>query len=243
MSNPKVLDQALDEARRALGSEQDVQRLRAKLGELTPTAAPAAAPAKTTALASKVVIGTTVAVLMLAAAIVLMTRAPSTPPSAITPHAVQPLPVPVPEAAAPAPPPVVQPRVEVAPEPKPAAPRRKAIAPAAAPPPTAAPAPPAPKELELLTAAQDAIDRAPQRALGLLEEHARFYPNGSFAQERESLAIDALRKLGRTSAAQERARAFVVRFPKASSTKHLQTWLDDSSATDHKQETQPLPTR
>ena len=243
MSKPKVLDQALDEARRALGSEQDVQRLRAKLGELAPTAAPESEPAKATALTTKVVVGTTVAVLIIAAAIALMPRAPSTPPSANAPHAVQPLSVPVLEATAPAPAPVVQPRVEIAPEPKAVAPRRKAIAAAAAPAPIAEPAPAAPKELELLTAAQDAIDNAPQRALGLLEEHARFYPNGSFAQERESLAIDALRKLGRTSAARERASAFIARFPRASSTKHLQAWLNDSSATDHKQETQPLPTR
>lgn len=90
--------------------------------------------------------------------------------------------------------------------------------------------------------AQDAIEASPQRALGLLDDHARLYPSGNFAQERESLAIDTLRKLGRTTEAQARARAFIARFPKASNVKHLARWLDEQSQPEHKTETQPLPT-
>lgn len=92
-------------------------------------------------------------------------------------------------------------------------------------------------------AAQDALDASPQRALGLLDQHAQLYPSGSFALEREALAIDALRKLGRTSAAQARARAFIDRFPNAPGTKRLRSWLDESAASDHKTATPPLPTR
>jgi hypothetical protein len=105
-----------------------------------------------------------------------------------------------------------------------------------------APGPSAANELKLLQSAQDAIDQSPRRALALLDEHTRAYSAGNFVQERESLAIEALRKLGHKTQAIARARAFVSRFPKASNTKHLQAWLEEMRAADHKIEPERLPT-
>jgi len=246
-SGSPELRKALGEARSALGSEHDVQRLRAKLGDLPPVP-PGGGGVHAAGLGAKAVGVAAVGVLLIAAAIAFVQRTPSAPRAQL-PEIAAPVALP-PEVSAPASaspvaptPPVEVVVPEVAPKPKAIAPRPKlaqAALPQEAP---RAPEPAAPKELELLMSAQDALEASPQRALGLLEQHARIYPSGSFAIERESLAIDALRKLGRTSVAQARARAFIVRFPDAPSAKPLKRWLDESASSDHKEETQPLPTR
>lgn len=247
-SESAALRDALGEARAALGGEADVQRLRAKLGELpavTTAASGAGGVAEAAGLGAKVAALAVAGVVIIALALAFVQRAPqptaprTAPAPAVATAAVPPEPA-APAAAigpAPAEPASVQ---DDAPVLRKLA-RSKAPAPHAQT--IAAPAPAGPKELELLMAAQDALDASPQRALGLLEQHAQLYPSGNFALEREALAIDTLRKLGRTSTAQARARAFIVRFPNAPSTKRLQSWLAESAATDHKNETQPLPTR
>jgi hypothetical protein len=246
-SGSPALRKALEEARGALGSEQDVQRLRAKLGDL-PSVPPGGGGLPATVLGAKAVGIAAVGVLVIAAAIAFVQRTPSTPRAHVTEFAAPVAPTPevsAPASASPvAPTPPVEVVVpEVALKPKAVAPRPK-LAPAALPQEAPrAPEPIAPKELDLLMSAQDALEASPQRALGLLEEHARLYPSGNFAIERESLAIDALRKLGRISMAQARARAFIGRFPNAPSAKPLKRWLDESASSDHKEETQPLPTR
>jgi hypothetical protein len=53
----------------------------------------------------------------------------------------------------------------------------------------------------------------PARALELAERHRAAYPRGTFAQERELLAIEALRGLGRGELAAARAASFRARFP------------------------------
>ncbi|MDD9933104.1 MAG: hypothetical protein OXT09_05850 [Myxococcales bacterium] len=68
-------------------------------------------------------------------------------------------------------------------------------------------------ELELLRRAQRALGRSPSRALALARRHARDYPSGVFAQEREVVAIEAQLKLRRSGVALERAQRFVERFP------------------------------
>lgn len=68
-------------------------------------------------------------------------------------------------------------------------------------------------ELQLLMRARRVVGSAPTRALELTEEHSARYPAGSFAEEREVIAVEALLRLGRTAAAQARARAFHVRYP------------------------------
>lgn len=56
---------------------------------------------------------------------------------------------------------------------------------------------------------------SPAAALALAEEgHARF-PGGVFWQEREAIAIDALGRVGRGSAARSRAEAFLARHPES----------------------------
>jgi hypothetical protein len=249
-SESPALQRALDEARAALGSERDVQRLRAKLGELPPVPPSGGAglggAAQATGLGAKAIGVAAVGVLLIAAAIAFVQRTPDAPAArvpAIAAPAAPPPDVIAPGSASPAAP---APAVELAapdaaPKPKAIAPRPKLAPAAQAPEAPRAPEPVAPKELELLMSAQDAIEASPQRALGLLDEHARVHPNGSFAIERESLAIDALRKLGRVSAAQARARAFIAAFPNAANAKHLRRWLDESASTEHKEEAQPLP--
>ena len=52
-----------------------------------------------------------------------------------------------------------------------------------------------------------------ERAVALTRQHAERCPGGTFIQERERIAIEALAKLGRLDAMRERARAFEERFP------------------------------
>jgi hypothetical protein len=50
-------------------------------------------------------------------------------------------------------------------------------------------------------------------ALSALDEVAREFPNGALAQEREALAVEALRVSGRSAEARARATAFLARYP------------------------------
>jgi hypothetical protein len=76
-------------------------------------------------------------------------------------------------------------------------------------------------ELTLLARARRALLVEPERALELAEEHAHHYPEGTFAEEREVLAIESLLKLQRTREAERRVGAFVQRFPRSSHREHL----------------------
>ncbi|HEY5955336.1 MAG TPA: hypothetical protein VIV60_02235 [Polyangiaceae bacterium] len=79
--------------------------------------------------------------------------------------------------------------------------------------PTEAAAPATPTEASLLTRARAALGSDPERALALTQQHAQYYPNGALAQEREVIAIAALRALGRTDAANQRGNAFEQKYP------------------------------
>jgi len=111
------------------------------------------------------------------------------------------------------------PRVEsleaqAAPLPTPAVVRKKSKAPIQRAPetapsvPVAAPSVPVPSELTLIRGAESARGE-PSRALRLLEEHARFYPQGALVQEREVLAIEALLRAGQVVDGRARAARFV----------------------------------
>ena len=50
-------------------------------------------------------------------------------------------------------------------------------------------------------------------ALALTDEHARRFPGGALAQEREFIAVSALLSLGRTPEARSRAARLLERFP------------------------------
>jgi len=244
-----LLERALEEARGAIGRQDDVERLRAKLGELPPAPVPSATAPTSVGPGAKLAIVTLTGALLIGAALLLMPRssmntpapahAPSRTPVSTLDARSAPAPAPMPATVPDAPSPALEAARAPAPPAK-SAKRRvaraaEAIAPSHAP-------DPAPAELELLTRAHDAIEASPQRALSLIDDHARLYPSGSFAQEREALAIDVLRKLGRTTEARERARAFIARFPKASNVKHLARWLDAPSRSDHNEQARPLPT-
>lgn len=68
-------------------------------------------------------------------------------------------------------------------------------------------------ELRLLSRAQQALISEPAVALALAERHRRLFPAGVLAQEREVIAIDALRGLRRTDDAEARVRQFRARYP------------------------------
>lgn len=65
-------------------------------------------------------------------------------------------------------------------------------------------------ELTLLQRARSALRDDASMALAIAEQHARDYPQGTFAQEREVLAINALLKQRRTAEAFARAERFIV---------------------------------
>ncbi|MFT3768839.1 MAG: hypothetical protein QM820_25625 [Minicystis sp.] len=78
--------------------------------------------------------------------------------------------------------------------------------------PAAAPAvDPLAAEVELLDRARAALATSPAEALTLTEAHASSFPAGKLGMEREMVAIDALRRLGRTSEARARAEAMLAR--------------------------------
>jgi hypothetical protein len=84
-------------------------------------------------------------------------------------------------------------------------------------------------EFALLRAARQAIGDRPDRALALTSEHARLFPSGMLSQEREAIAVEALVKLGRASAAQTRAHAFLAGHPDSPYRSRIEAALARSS--------------
>lgn len=68
-------------------------------------------------------------------------------------------------------------------------------------------------EAGMLQSASAVLASDPREALSRLDRHEQEFPRGQLAAEREFLAVDALRALGRTSEARARAEALVARFP------------------------------
>jgi len=79
------------------------------------------------------------------------------------------------------------------------------------------------EELRLLREAQDALEGRPRRALAVAGEHARRFPRGMLAQEREVIAIDALVRLGRNAQARARAERFRRRNPESALNERITT--------------------
>jgi hypothetical protein len=122
---------------------------------------------------------------------------PSSTPAAVAqpPRAPAPL---VPEPSVVLPEPEPEPARVSAPQP----PRAHAVAKA-----------PRGKEAELLQRAQRALDDQPSQALTLTAEHRRRFAQGALGEEREVIAIEALRRLGREQAARQRAALFEAKYP------------------------------
>lgn len=92
-----------------------------------------------------------------------------------------------------------------------------------APPPGAGVAADDETEVHLLQRAQGALGADPGAALALTGEHARRYPGGALAQEREFIAVSALLALGRAPEAQGRAARLLERFPSSAYRGRLET--------------------
>ncbi len=77
----------------------------------------------------------------------------------------------------------------------------------------AAPADALERESGLIDVAIRSLNSDPQEALAALDRHAREFPNGQMAAEREFLAVRLLRSLGRESDARARADSLAARYP------------------------------
>ena len=76
-------------------------------------------------------------------------------------------------------------------------------------------------EVELLMRARRVLDALPARALVLTQQHQQLFAHGTFAEEREVIAIDALQRLGRADAARLRARVFLRDYPRSAHRSHV----------------------
>lgn len=214
---PEELRQLMIAGRQQLGASADVLSLRERLARTLPSDAGLPQPPPATPIPSLRPrwvawiaggVGT-------AAVAWFATRTPSSIPSppepapAVSPSVVPP-PPPLPALEAPS---VAPPEPQRA-EPSEAEPPRAARPAKAAP--RRAPArglATAEAEAKLLERARAALAAQPGQALALTEEHARRFTRGALREEREVVAIQALRKLGRSSAAAERAARFEQRYP------------------------------
>lgn len=73
--------------------------------------------------------------------------------------------------------------------------------------------PPPPNELRLLQQAREELGRNPKQTLALCRKHEQLFPSGQLAQEREVLAIEALRRLQRDEEAAQKTQRFDKAFP------------------------------
>jgi hypothetical protein len=80
-------------------------------------------------------------------------------------------------------------------------------------------------ELALLRRARRALAVAPETSLALAAEHARDFPRGTFAEERELIAIEALAQTDRAAAA-ARAQSFATRYPNSLHAARIQVVLE-----------------
>jgi TolA-binding protein len=80
-------------------------------------------------------------------------------------------------------------------------------------------------EAKLLNQAHVAMAADPQQALAIAGEHAKRYPRGQLAAERELILVQALVKLGRVREAEARGRALRKNTPSSIYGERLDTIL------------------
>lgn len=209
-AEPAGLRESLRAASADVGSDAQLARLADRLGPLLGPVAPLA-PAAAASKALGLKLGLAGAALVMAGggAWLLASSPPSPALSAAAPTQARPDPAPGPAAvvAPPAAPLDPSPSVEEPPKPLPsAANHAKGSA-------KPSPAVAQPTEAELLEQARSALKADPARALQRANEHAARFPRGVLVQEREVLAIQALRRLGRSAEAERRAEVFTKAFP------------------------------
>lgn len=213
-SGSPALRSALEAARADVPSPEALQALATRLGPLTAPLAPAA-PAAVAGGGAAVAIGAGIvgAAIVAIGAVWWMTPAPEQPPPPPAVVDVQP------DVPTPAPPPEAPPAVPV-PVPAPAP---RVVQPAVVTPSGAAPvADDLDAELALVGDAQLALRTDAALALALAEQHAGRFPQGTLAQEREVVAIEALTALGRLDEARTRTEAFLARWPDSAHRRRLE---------------------
>jgi hypothetical protein len=204
---PAGLREVLQKASADVGTDAQVARLAQRLGPLLGPAGPGA-PVAAASKALSVKLGLVGAALIVAGGGAWLLSASPSSPSPPAPAAIR--------DRSPAAPPPVAPTPAQTPS---SAPQPVESAPSVAVEPAPAklverPTPPAQlSEAELLEQARAALKSAPGRALQRANEHAARFPRGVLVQEREVLAIQALRRLGRDAEADRRTEAFAKAFP------------------------------
>ena len=99
--------------------------------------------------------------------------------------------------------------------------RRTAAAPAPEAPAASAVSPtvqervPGVSEVQMLLQARRALRNNPGRTLRLVEQHRQTFPRGTFEEEREALAIEAMWRVGQQREARRRGTRFLKRFPRS----------------------------
>jgi hypothetical protein len=83
-------------------------------------------------------------------------------------------------------------------------------------------------ETAIIEQARRQLQSDPAQALALTETHRKLYPRGILAQEREVIAIEALARLGKSTAAEKRANAFRAKQPHSIHDLHLRSTLGDA---------------
>jgi len=86
-----------------------------------------------------------------------------------------------------------------------------------------------PSEIELIRKAEE-LRAQPAQSLRALNEHARLYPTGMLAQEREVLAIEALLASGQRPVAEARAKALAAAHPGSAHLRRVRVLLGAGSA-------------
>jgi hypothetical protein len=94
-------------------------------------------------------------------------------------------------------------------------------------------------EETLLLAARRAMRSSPSRAMEPLANHARLYPHGMLAQERELIRIQALLALGRREQAEHYRDRFESAYPGSAHLSHLRRLFDAQRSRDVSGQTIP----
>ena len=84
-------------------------------------------------------------------------------------------------------------------------------------------------EAGILERARAMLDRDPGGALRETNRHAAEHTHGQLAAEREMIAVDALRRLGRTTEARRRAQRLIDRSPSSIYTERARAILRELS--------------
>ncbi len=83
-----------------------------------------------------------------------------------------------------------------------------------------------PSEASILERARRNLSKDPAAALAATQEHKRLYPRGVLAQEREVIAIEALKRLKREAEAKSRAETFETEHPESAHQRKVESILE-----------------